>query len=219
LWNSALYSQIPPIFTTDLSANIVLSDEHSLVCVCVCVCKALVVSAAASLSSLLQLVTEFSEVMYRGLLHVLNFFEARRLLFFVLRFLFPFLEVVAIWSRFFAFAFWWKNGRSYYELGLLFFVWCLWEVSCEVRFFLLLLLMMMMMMMLWDFNFFFPGIFSATTFFQSNYFSELCNMGKGGVLATCCDILIAILLPPLGVFLKYGCMVRTQSFFILVSQL
>ncbi|CAM6018460.1 hypothetical protein BDL97_11G020100 [Sphagnum fallax] len=33
-------------------------------------------------------------------------------------------------------------------------------------------------------------------------------MGKGGVLATCCDILIAILLPPLGVFLKYGCMME-----------
>ncbi|CAK9193889.1 hypothetical protein BDL97_10G019200 [Sphagnum fallax] len=30
-------------------------------------------------------------------------------------------------------------------------------------------------------------------------------MGKGGGLGTCCDILIAILLPPLGVFFKYGC--------------
>ncbi|CAK9196093.1 unnamed protein product [Sphagnum troendelagicum] len=26
--------------------------------------------------------------------------------------------------------------------------------------------------------------------------------------STCCDILIAILLPPLGVFLKYGCMME-----------
>jgi hypothetical protein len=32
-------------------------------------------------------------------------------------------------------------------------------------------------------------------------------MGKGGGLGTCCDILIAILLPPLGVFFKYGCRV------------
>ncbi|CAK9193640.1 unnamed protein product [Sphagnum troendelagicum] len=30
-------------------------------------------------------------------------------------------------------------------------------------------------------------------------------MGKGGSLGTCVDILIAILLPPLGVFFKYGC--------------
>ncbi|CAK9859184.1 unnamed protein product [Sphagnum jensenii] len=30
-------------------------------------------------------------------------------------------------------------------------------------------------------------------------------MGKGGGLGTCVDILIAILLPPLGVFFKYGC--------------
>ncbi|KAH9549374.1 hypothetical protein CY35_10G015900 [Sphagnum magellanicum] len=33
-------------------------------------------------------------------------------------------------------------------------------------------------------------------------------MGKGGGLATCCDILIAIFLPPLGVFFKYGCMME-----------
>jgi hypothetical protein len=198
--------------------------RRALSLVCVCACKALVVSAAASLcfSSLLLLVTEFSEVMYRDLLHFLNFFEARRFLFFfVLRFFFSFSGSIGCnLKSFFCVCILMKEWRSYYELGLLFFVWCLWEVSCEERFFLLLLLMMMMIMMLWDFNFiFFPGIFSATTFFQSKYFSELCNMGKGGVLATCCDILIAILLPPLGVFLKYGCMVRTLSFFILLSPL
>ena len=31
------------------------------------------------------------------------------------------------------------------------------------------------------------------------------KMGKGGVAATFCEVLIAILLPPLGVFLKYAC--------------
>jgi len=30
-------------------------------------------------------------------------------------------------------------------------------------------------------------------------------MGKGGLAATCCELLLAILLPPLGVFFKYGC--------------
>ncbi|CAK9199920.1 unnamed protein product [Sphagnum jensenii] len=30
-------------------------------------------------------------------------------------------------------------------------------------------------------------------------------MGKGSSGATFCEVLIAILLPPLGVFLKYGC--------------
>ncbi|XP_024379554.1 salt stress-induced hydrophobic peptide ESI3 [Physcomitrium patens] len=30
-------------------------------------------------------------------------------------------------------------------------------------------------------------------------------MGKGGVAATLCEILLAIFLPPLGVFFKYNC--------------
>lgn len=32
-------------------------------------------------------------------------------------------------------------------------------------------------------------------------------MGKGGDTATCVDILLAIILPPLGVFFKFGCKV------------
>ncbi|XP_024365985.1 hydrophobic protein RCI2A [Physcomitrium patens] len=30
-------------------------------------------------------------------------------------------------------------------------------------------------------------------------------MGKGGSTATFCEVLLAILLPPLGVFLRYAC--------------
>jgi uncharacterized membrane protein YqaE (UPF0057 family) len=30
--------------------------------------------------------------------------------------------------------------------------------------------------------------------------------------ANCVDIILAIILPPLGVFLKFGCNVRTSSF-------
>jgi hypothetical protein len=37
-------------------------------------------------------------------------------------------------------------------------------------------------------------------------------MGKGKSGATFCEILIAILLPPLGVFLKYACGVRPVPF-------
>lgn len=42
--------------------------------------------------------------------------------------------------------------------------------------------------------------------------SDSASMGKGGVAATFCEILIAILLPPLGVFLKYACGVSTWMF-------
>lgn len=38
-------------------------------------------------------------------------------------------------------------------------------------------------------------------------------MGKGGVAATLCEILLAIFLPPLGVFFKYNCGVSDHIFF------
>jgi hypothetical protein len=41
---------------------------------------------------------------------------------------------------------------------------------------------------------------------------SIAQMGKGKSGATFCEVLIAILLPPLGVFLKYDCGVRPVPF-------
>jgi hypothetical protein len=182
---------------------------------CVCVCAKLLSWVSLLLSASLSSLLLFSHRIFWGnvsrSLTRFEFLWGSEIAFFFLFWKWLQFEV------FFAFAFWWKNEevimnlvccflfgvceKSLVRCGFFCCWWWWWWWCCET----------------WIY--FFPGIFSTTTFFQSNYFSELCNMGKGGVLATCCDILIAILLPPLGVFLKYGCMVRTQSFFVLVSQL